>query len=258
MLKKYWLDAAFILVEASLGFVAYVQNSPVSLYQIASAQITLLIVYVALVTHRNSVTSENLNGAFEKTSADIRNLLGSQSEVRAISEEDFYSRFELDVFQAKDMVLTAHLDVNPPLIYSGTRAEQYYERVFRAYREKPAVRFERIEVVGPEKIQWIDEYLEKCTELKNFSLKVLPVEDYNIVRPYLSVQLIDTDLVYLVAIAKHHDKYRPRDIFIRSAEVSQLFVQYYEEKLLRLAKPVLTHGKLVGRNWEEIKTSWEV
>ena len=61
----------------------------------------------------------------------------------------------------------------------------------------------------------------------------------------MSVQLIDDQKVWLVALKAHDGQGEPRDLYIEHEEVSSAMGRYYD-RLWEKAEPMLDGGQIVG------------
>jgi hypothetical protein len=120
--------------------------------------------------------------------------------------------------------------------------------------ERPEVQFRRVERLDREKVEWIERLARNYEGLTNVSLAVLRLEHEARKPSQVSVQVIDNNLVYLVAIAEHEGLHTDRDIRIRDEEAARIWISYYDASLWSRAQPIVERGKFDRTLWQRLRS----
>lgn len=271
MKKKYLIDVIFILIELALVltnlftefFLKLFANDPFRAFlNVFSAQFIILIIYFAMrfLHHRSEVADffKDLNDTVLKIYSSVNSCISCRSEISCLGQEEFYSKFRQDAATAKYFVAMTHLDTHPPEHLVGTAEESYYNSLSKLITSKPNVLFQRVERVSVEKKEWLESLVKNHSSSKNFSLYCLISEDTSPLLPAISVQLVDGEKVYLVAVSRHTSPHGgPRDIYLRDKNAHDMWQSYYENVLTKRSKGVIVKGRLDRKIWDEVKQSME-
>jgi hypothetical protein len=226
---------------------------------------TTLIIFISYLAfrllHHRIETRESfiqIDETVAKLYSSVQSCISCKSEVTCLPPEGFYSKFRQDVANANNYVAITHLDTRPPEHLESTAEETYYKTLSNLIISKPNVLFQRVERVSIEKRKWLEELVENYSSTKNFSLYCLISEDTSPHLSSISVQLIDKEKVYLVAVSRHTSPHGgPRDIYIRDNDAYDMWHSYYENELINRASAVIVKGRLDRKKWEEVKLSME-
>lgn len=170
-----------------------------------------------------------------------------------LDEVGFYNAFRTAIGTATKTVAISHLDTKAPLRVPGTAEADYYRAFHRLVRLRNQVRFRRIERLSKDKVAWIEEFMARHKGRTNFSLACLNDEPTIRKLPYVSVQIVDDSLTYLVAIAEHYGETHPkRDLVIHDVDAAALWRAYYQQ-LWDRADVVIDAGKVDEAAWRALK-----
>ena len=70
---------------------------------------------------------------------------------------------------------------------------------------------------------------------------------------FISVQRVDEEHLFLIALTEHRSTSKPRDIYIRSKQLNEYFKNYYETRLVQSATLIIKDGRLFKEEWEKMK-----
>jgi hypothetical protein len=170
----------------------------------------------------------------------------NQAIIRPIREVNFYDRWLSDVENATNRVEITYFDNKDPRSSTDPTKSDYYEDLSETIARKSAegVEFRRIVRAIPNHKDWIDNMIGEHEGTSRFSLACIPdKEPEEAEKPHVSVQLIDDEITYFVAVGEQRETSEPRDMFVRSAEMNTQWSRYYE-KLWNDSFVVLRRGQL--------------
>lgn len=162
---------------------------------------------------------------------EITDYTKNRAQVEPIWESDFYNHWEENVLEAERRVKISYFDnVNPAESADEDKAE-YYENIEDITRDmsENGVEFQRIVRAVPQTEEWIERMVENLEGVPRFSLACLPdnkPEERQ--KPHVSVQLIDDDLTYFVAVGEQIERNEPRDAFVQSEALNSQWNRYYD------------------------------
>lgn len=232
------LELTLTFVQGFSGFASSWFEKP---YQgvgfFLGLQIVVLFGYLAI---RHAIDTDQFPSLLKSVDA----LASKVGDTRFITAEQFYTEFELAVKNATKSVAICHLDTKPPTRLRGSRSDHYYEQITKLMKRKTTVRFQRLERLSKEKEDWIKELAQKMSGQKNASLRFLAPDPGHRKLGLVSVQLVDSNLTFLVAVARHDPQRGPRDIVIKSAEGNQMWREYFDSLLWANAEVLVENGEL--------------
>ncbi|MFP8834391.1 hypothetical protein ACLIJR_08990 [Hydrogenophaga sp. XSHU_21] len=278
---KFIAEILLILAEFALAVVGIFENvsdkfrwwnslfddSLKATSTILILMVAVLALYVALklaIEGRRSVDikteidgkTKELVAAVDQIRTTI-NALSPELSVEVVHEHDFYSKFADRLRNAGKLAYISHLDVVPPQNYylQGTQAFDYYKQIFEIIRSNPKLPVRRVERVSKEKISWIEKHIEELKGVPNFSLSCYVESPSTALPKSISVQCVDDTDAILVAVAKHSNPTEPRDIWLCGDSVTKMWRQYFEQRLLANAQPIIVNGVVDAKAWDILKAS---
>ncbi|MBZ0218605.1 MAG: hypothetical protein K8F25_18765, partial [Fimbriimonadaceae bacterium] len=197
----------------------------------------------------------------KKEIVDQVNGLGSRlsHNTTVLRQDEFYGDFREQISRAAFSVDISHLDIQPPDhgALPGSATRTYYREFSRFLRNRPDVRFRRVERLSLEKRDWIESLIADMTDRPNCSLSCLVVRNMPAKLPTISVQLVDRQRVYLVAICEHIDAHEPRDISITDVDAASVWLRYYDEMLWGPSLKVIENGNVNQQVLNQVHAEWD-
>ncbi len=182
------------------------------------ASTAIVMVYLSIIVLR-----------FEDQMGPVRAFVDSHPRVFEVRESEFYDRFKTSLAGANTRVEICYFDNKSPFDSADTRKKLYYDEVEGIITQKQDVWFRRIVRALPRTENWIDRMRNRLEGRSNFSLAcVLDDEPESESLPHVSVQLIDSEITYLVAVGEQRETQFPRDILIHSPEINRVWSRYYQ------------------------------
>lgn len=268
-MKKNRIELYVFLVEVALALTA-ITNNPIadflkeSLGDAQKAFVTIFstqfLIFIAYFMLRLKIIGKDVSEEIRVSTKDIAPLaqdvasvLSSTTEAKALYEKDFYKELGRKIKDAERSVMLAHLDTLPPPRLKRSEAESYYNNLYKQIKNKSNINFQRVERYSSEKEEYLEEMISSLSGLENFSLAILNENFSTRKLPYISVQLIDDRIVYLVAVAEHTSPAIPRDILIKDEEIFKIWIDYYTSQLWESCDVIIRNGNLKEGKWNEIK-----
>lgn len=206
----------------------------------------IVLIYLALLVYL-------LQGGLEP----LREMMESPPRIESIRESEFYDRFKPAVESARLRVEISYFDNTSPFDSADEAKIAYYEGIEEIIRKKEKVEFRRIIRALPGTKEWIERMVENLKGSKNFSLAcVLDQNPESESLPHVSVQLIDSDLTFLVAVGEQREEQDPRDMFVRSEEFRRLWGRYFQ-RLWAESRVVVKRGVLDNHAFVDVKAHIE-
>lgn len=213
---------------------------------ILQAQMGLLVLYILF---SDSQSKDEMDAAIKEWKEALKGV----NRVSAMHQDDFYAQFESKLKTAQKVVDICHFGKEPPLRRDKSNEKEYYDRSSDTVKRSPAT-FRRLERLTPDKLKWIEFLIKTYTNQKNYSLHCLLDDDITSDQlGAVSVQRIDENETYLVALAEHYSTSGIRDIHIVSPEVNQLAAQYFNSRLWGKSTQIIERGNFKGTEWDNCK-----
>lgn len=153
----------------------------------------------------------------------------NRAVIKPVWESKFYQQWISDVTEAERRVEITYFDNKDPVESPDEVKAEYYEDIGDVIERKPDVEFRRMVRAIPQLNDWVEHLLDERDGLANYSLACFPDnEPAEPERPYISVQLIDNDLTYFVAVGEQRETSSPRDMYVESEEMNNQWSKYYK------------------------------
>ena len=206
------------------------------------AQFALLFGYLVARAGLDKLLSKALTASISDKIRKLESRLVHNAD--ALRQDDFYTAFWERVAHATFAVDISHLDTHSPLdgALPGSATKKYYDEFKKLPRSRPQVRFRRVERISWQKRNWIDSLVTDMAGRPNCSLACLMVPQEPRKLSTVSVQLVDKEVAYLVAITEHVDAHSPRDLRISDPTAAEMWLAYYDEMLWRPAVKIIENG----------------
>jgi hypothetical protein len=205
---------------------------------------TFIGIQLVLVT--GAVTLILLRGFQDQSSAfsEFRSAFPA-TIVRRLSESDFYNHFRCAVEEAQHSVRIAYLAPYPPTEVAYKHRKRYYEEILELMKRRTDLTFKRLVRASPKNDRWIADLLHELRDRPNVDIAMLtrdlPSEcDLPLA---LSVQVIDDDKSWIVAIGSHEREGDFRDIYIENADLAKGLAEYYN-RIWQVSDKLLDRGRL--------------
>lgn len=183
----------------------------------------------------------------------LTEFVQNQAVIRQVWEADFYESWRTDVEKASRRVDITYFDNKDPRKSTDTEKKDYYESFGEVVKRKATegVEFRRLVRANPNLEDWIDDIIDEHTGTSRYSLACIPDPDPETGSlPHVSVQLIDDEIAYFVAVGQQMEGSTPRDLYVRSAEMNSQWGQYYD-KLWNESFEILRRGTLQETEYEK-------
>lgn len=193
---------------------------------------------------------------YQKQKKSIVDTLTNIPKIEFLHEEEFYSQFRYLIKKARINVDITHLSLESPINTTKSEQKTYYSEFVKIVKNKKEVSFRRVERVSQDKINWIEKLLRDFKNVPNFSLYcIIDSEDLkkNELSDLLSIQRIDSEHTFIIALLEHHSTIGQRDLYFRDKSVTSFFTLYYQNRLVNKSVPILVNGHVDREKWEEIK-----
>ncbi len=257
-MKKYWPEVLVGVVEIALvvmqntELVSYIsKDSGVALVRIISFQMVLFFLYVLL--RLSLVVAEN-NLFRSRIEKEVNLFARNANSVVPLHEDDFYLHMMKYIRKAEKSVALAQLDVRPPKKIPGSSGSIYYNKFIGLVKSNRSVRFQRVERVSREKVEWIESLIGSLEGNVNFSLRCVNYPGQPDKTGNISVQLIDDLYTFLVAIPQHYFPHTNRDLLLFGKDVNELWRRYYDDVLWEMGEPIIEDGIFYSDRWEQLKS----
>ncbi len=214
------------------------QTTAPILYPIA----TIVSVHFALLTA--TILVAFLKDAYDRQEWQNK-LMGRfhGPQAKPLSDMEFYRDFEARMKRATHSVMICYFAPYPPTEVNYCDRLNYYQAILKTIKNQKGVRFRRIIRDTPQNRVWAGELVKQLSGCPNADLALLrddPPEKENPLA--LSVQVIDDDQVFLVALGGHDRDGAYRDLMIIDEATGALMKRYYE-RLWNRSMVILGSGR---------------
>lgn len=222
----WWLENWELFLFLIVSAVSIILN----LFDLLTEKTTIQILLVMVVAFSLYQISEN-----RKISQSIR-AIGSETEAKArrVDQREFYVFLKKAVLTAENSVDLTHIQPSPPEKAGIKEKDEYFEAIKKVIKKRQ-IRVRRIvSIPTMDKLNWIKSLLKEFENYPNFDIHCVDVGSLKFPVPLLSVQIVDSDQVFLIDLAKgyHFDSSWSReknDLWIVSKEIAKSYREYYEE-----------------------------
>ena len=167
------------------------------------------------------------------------------ARVEPISEGEFYAKFLAALRTAQRRVKLSYMSNKSPIDSKDPIMRDYYNRLPETIRKMgPDVEFKRLIRAVPGLANWIEQMVAQLKDVSNFSLACLvgtEPETDNV--PVVSVQCVDDNKVFFVAVGEQQESIGRRDLYVESEDFGNVWSQYYE-RMWRDAIVVINRGRI--------------
>jgi hypothetical protein len=249
-LSRWLLLGVFVLQVAVallpvLPFLARALPENPNLRTILDYQITVFGIQFALLTAYLGITSWLYESASESRSEKLLNAINAP-EIGRLREHDFYEDFLRAAKKAAVRVDIMYLALNAPDETKHEERRDYYTRLLRTIASAKHVRFRRIIRNSDNNRQWLATLLPQLAECcPNADIGILRETGKEEMPLSLSVQLIDSDHTWFVALETHEGSSGYRDVYVCSRDFNAAMSGYYE-RLWKRSDCVLNQGRLTS------------
>lgn len=236
----------------------------ISTTELVAALASIIIAQVAFAFHDLTggfsgleVGFKDLENEFEEQSEDVDAALAHLKKgatAEPINESDFYDRFRVDVRNAEEYVFISYFDNDDPRQKADDETVQYYKDIVDLTKSFDGVKVRRLIRAIPQMEEWVDDLVDTHDGDSNFSLACVPDFEPDVgSKPHVSVQLIDKDLTYFVAVGGQEERGEvPRDIRLEAVPVNRQWMKYYN-RIWDESFVVMRKGRAQGDDLQDFK-----
>jgi hypothetical protein len=165
--------------------------------------------------------------------------------VRLIRDDQFYAEFLQAARLASSTVCICYFGPRAPVSVADTDRKAYYRKIHRVMVNRSGeVKFRRLVRRSPENEAWVATAAEALDGTPRLDIALINDLDETKLMPLaLSVQIIDQQKAWLVAVQSHEQIGDYRDVAIEGGDLPKVF-QLYFDRLWREAEVILDSGML--------------
>jgi hypothetical protein len=168
--------------------------------------------------------------------------------VKTLNDARFYNDFRAAVVDAENCVRIAYLAPYPPSEVPDKTRKRYYDEMLELMKERSTVTFKRLIRASDKNSAWVTELLKELKGRANVEIalltKDLPAD--NEMPLALSVQVVDSDKTWLVAIRSHENERVFRDIYIENPAVATGMTDYFD-RIWKVSDKLLDRGRITEK-----------
>lgn len=165
--------------------------------------------------------------------------------VKRLTDSEFYSHFRSAVEEAEHSVRIAYLAPYPPSDVKYEDRRKYYQEILGLMKKRTKINFKRLVRASPKNEVWVADLIRELTGKPNVELSLLTRDlPADLEMPLaLSVQVIDGEKAWLVAVGGHETERDFRDVYIENQYVAGVLSDYYE-RVWQVSEKLLDHGRV--------------
>jgi hypothetical protein len=184
---------------------------------------------------------------------DVDRKFKRLAPVEAIAEVEWYGRFLEALRGARTRVKLSYMSNKSPLDSKDPVMKNYYQKLPTEIRKKAPVEFRRLVRAVPGLRNWIEEMVLDLGRVGTFSLACLPDREPEVdAIATVSVQCIDEDQIFFVAVGEQQESRGPRDLYVESEDFNRIWNQYYD-RLWNRAILVIDRGRIDDANLSKVR-----
>lgn len=172
--------------------------------------------------------------------------------VKPLPAPSFYNDFLHCISKATHTVKISYLDIEPPSPTDQPYKIDYYARVMDKMKGRPEISFKRIVRRSNQNIPWVAGLVRELSGKPNNSVALIDDSSTDSIPMALSVQVVDNNKVWFVAIASHHQDGEYRDLHIED-EIAGRMMNIYYDRLWDRATKLLENGKITPKGEDYLR-----
>lgn len=164
--------------------------------------------------------------------------------IRWLPDRVFYPAFLTAAEEARHTVRISYFAPDPPDAVRAPTRSRYYSDITETMHRRKDVRFFRLVRYSPANEPWLLSMIQEFTDAANVSLAVIShdLEPERVMPLALSVQVVDDDRAWLVAVEAHERMGEFRDLYIENTKFADAMSRYHR-RLWDNAVPLLVDGR---------------
>jgi hypothetical protein len=218
-------------------------------------QITLTGIHAVLVTLFLGAAYASIQGYLARLRQEIEISLNEKPLITTLRDDEFHGDFLLACGRARSHVLITNLTPAPIYFNSSRDRLRYLDDLVKRIQKKPEVQFRRLMRNTPENMALAQKLIQKLEGCPNAYLALIHDSATEANPLALSVQIVDDEDCWLVALSSHDRQTNYRDIHVRDRTFAGAIYKYHE-RLWQKALVVLDRG-VITENWRSIQLSKE-
>lgn len=251
MKLRYTIVVVTLLLDLLLAFTPFIpatapvwhRDDPIRFYGTLA---TFVGIQFTILTAALALLALNVSNEVNTRIAGLELKL-SHTIVKRLRDSQFYTEFRAAVEGAQHSVRICYFAPYPPSDVAYDYKKKYYKEILDLMKKKDRVTFKRMIRSSPANERWVAHLLGELEGKPNNDLAVLredlPAEDEMPLA--LSVQIVDEDKSWLVAIRTHEREGEFRDVYIEDADVAWSMTEYFD-RLWAKSVIVLDHGRITS------------
>ncbi len=230
--------------------------SPATDYASIRDQFIMIIGFqIALMTGSISLAGNIQAAACENAVEQLKAKNRQFDTIEKIKDVEFYPKFLSHAETAKDSVDICYLAPYPPDATTHRERHKYYQKILSLMKKNNTVRFRRIVRYSEKNIAWIKSLSAELANIPNSDLAILhDSADTEKMPLALSVQIIDDNHVWLVAVNGHEREGSYRDVYIRNTDYVEVMKHYYN-RLWRRSEVLIDSGMITEKLTELLEVN---
>jgi hypothetical protein len=241
--RTTWVTlGVLLLVEAFLAFTPYIPGvAGIWQRDFYNTLATLIGFQFVLLTAGIALT---LHGEFGPIGASIKDLVSRSpgTVIRRLRDDEFYREFLRAAEAAKHTVRICYFAPYPPMVGGSSDRLEYYRRMKALMASAGHIRFRRLIRATQENKEWVASLIRELEGQPNVDLALVRDLPDSVENPLgLSVQIVDEDQVWMVAIRSHERVGEHRDLYVRDSSVAWAMSEYFD-RLWQYGDEVLKTG----------------
>lgn len=203
-------------------------------------QLSFIAVHAIILGVGLAAATVRVMSNLDVTTERIGSAIANHAEVRLLSADDFHDDFARAVKAATSRILITNMTPDPSYFQHDVARKEYFREHVRKIRKSRAP-YRRIHRWTQKNENWLREQIVAFEGRSNASMAILSDSSNSSMGLALSVQVIDNDTTWLVAVEQHNPPSQYRDIMIRDRGFAELMGKYHE-RLWQLSRVVVSDG----------------
>jgi hypothetical protein len=176
--------------------------------------------------------------------SDMRSAL-PLTVVKRLTDSQFYNEFLYAVREAQHSVRIAYLAPYPPSDVRYEHRKKYDKEILELMKERTNITFKRLIRDSPRNHTWVADLIRALKDKPNIEISLLKgdLSPENGMGLAMSVQVVDENKAWLVALRTHEIEDEFRDIYIENPDVTTGLTAYYD-RIWEASTQLLDRGRI--------------
>ena len=241
MKNNFWFYIAYYVLMIIITFVTNLVEAK------------WLTVYLGVIAIFIGIIIQLVESSIKEKIEEYKNSI---TNIEYLFEDQFYAKIKTLIQKSNTNIDLSHMSIKAPISKNGSIQKSYYDSL-KSLSKKSNSHIRRVERFSKEKINWIEKMISDYDGIINFSLYIYIDPSTELknseMSSVLSIQRIDDEHLFIVALNEHTSIKAARDIYFHSKELTKYLIDYFQIRIINHSICIIENGKFNEQAWINIK-----